>query len=176
MLVVLYFLFVAIVQMPVMRLMVIVLAMFVMCVVMAALHPLGVLLPVCLHTVHHGQPVGDILTRRVQHILHPQLALTAVPDEHIRPAHGDHVHRRWLKAVGLPPRGNEQHRRNVLSADLPHKVVVGEQRAHHLQFPLILGCRPYAARQRQRQYRRQHRCACSSHVSRLLCVSCLIKS
>ena len=174
-LVVLYFLLVAIVQMPVMRLMVIVLAMFVMCVVMAALHPLGVLLPVCLHAVHHSQPVGDSLACRVQNVLHPQLAFPAVVDEHLRLADGDHVQRRGLKAVCLPPGGHQQLYVHRVPADLPHKVVVGEQRAHHVQFPALRTVLPPAARQRQRQYRRQHRCACSSHVSRLLCVSCLIK-
>ena len=117
----------------------------VMVVVLRALHPLGKFLLVHVHLVHHLQPVGNVLPRRVQYVLHPRLALAAVVDEHVRPTHGDHIHRRGLKAVGLPPRGNEQHRRNVLSANLPYKVVVGEQRAYHLQLPLILGCRPYAA-------------------------------
>ena len=155
----------------VMVIVVMVIVVMVVAVIMRlrALHPLGKFLLVHVHLVHHLQPVRDVLSRRVQYVLHPRLALAAVVDEHVRPAHGDHVHRRWLKAVGLPPRGNKQHRRNVLSADLPHKVVVGEQRAHHLQFPLIFGCRPYAAaRQRQHHDRRQHRRPKPPHIPHLL--------
>ena len=179
MLVVLYFLFVAVVQMAVMVvviMVVVIVVVVIVVVVVTALHPLGVLLPVCLHAVHHSQPVGDSLACRVQNVLHPQLAFPAVVDEHLRLADGDHVQRRGLKAVCLPPGGHQQLYVHRVPADLPHKVVVGEQRAHHVQFPALRTVLPPAARQRQRQYRRQHRCACSSHVSRLLCVSCLIKS
>ena len=148
---------------------VVIMVVVIVVVVVTALHPLGVLLPVCLHAVHHGQPVGDILARRVQHILHPQLALAAVPDEHIRPAHGDHVQRRGLEAVRLPPGGYQQHRVHRVAADLPHEIVVGEQGAYHLQPPIVRRiCLPPAAGRRQQQHRRQQRRRKSPHAPHLL--------
>ena len=148
---------------------VVVMVVVIVVVVVTALHPLGVLLPVCLHAVHHGQPVGDLLARRVQHILHPQLALAAVPDEHIRPAHGDHVQRRGLEAVRFPPGGYQQHRVHRVAADLPHEIVVGEQGAYHLQPPIVFRVHPPpAAGRRQQQHRRQQRRRKSPHAPHLL--------
>ena len=141
-----------------------------------SLHALGKFFLMQFRRPHHRQDIRDIFPCGVQNVLHPLLALTAVVDEHVCLADTDDIQRRGLKAVCLPPGGHQQLYVHRVPADLPHKVVVGEQRAHHVQFPALRTVLPPAARQRQRQYRRQHRCACSSHVSRLLCVSCLIKS
>ena len=129
-----------------------------MVVVARPLHPLRQLLLQRLGIVHKPQSVGDLFPGGIQDLLHPVLALPAVVDEHIRLRQPDHIQRRWLEAVGLPPGRDQQLRLHVLPADSPHKVVVGEQGAHHPQLAALRLCRTgRAARRRDHQCRRQHR-------------------
>ena len=88
--------------------------------------------------LHHGGGDGDVLARRFQNLLHPQLALAAVIEEHITLRQPHHIQRRRLEAVYLAACGNEERGLDMLAADGAGKIVVGEAGGHNLQFALIL--------------------------------------
>ena len=88
--------------------------------------------------LHHGGGDGDVLARRFQNLLHPQLTLAAVIEEHITLRQPHHIQRRWLEAVYLATCGNEEGGLYMLAADGAGKIVVGEAGGHNLQFALIL--------------------------------------
>lgn len=145
-------------------------------VVTALLHPLGELLLQRVGVVHHAQNVGNLLPGGAKDVLHPHLALAAVVDEHVRLTHADYVERRRLEAVRLPPGGNQQRDVHVLATDLTHKVIVRKERADDSQPPVrafLRSLRAAAERERRKQQKRQkkrrdalfHDCCASRHLA-----------
>lgn len=120
-----------------------------------SLHALGKFFLMQFRRPHHRQDIRDIFPCGVQNVLHPLLALAAVVDEHVRLADADDIQRRGLKAVCLPPCGHHQRHVHVVPADLPHEVVVGEQRAYHPELSVVLQGLPAAAAQPRRHRQRQ---------------------
>ena len=111
-------------------------ALVVMVVAAFGLHALHQLLLQHVHIVHHP---ADHLIRRVvgvHGLVHPHLALAAVVEEHVGLADAE---RGALKAVALPSGGEQQRHLHPVAADLPGKVVVGEQGGYHLDLALVLG-------------------------------------
>ena len=135
-------------------------------IVVAALHALGKFLTQGVHVVHHTDHRADVLPGSGQNVLYPFLAFAAVAEKHVRLRDADHIQRRWLEAVGLPPGGHQQIRLHPVAADGPDKIIVRKQGANHPQSAVVLPCRGSGAaaqQQRRRQQQTQRPATISFH-------------
>ena len=135
-----------------------IMVMGVVVVPLPGLHSLGVFFLHGVGIVHHPHHRADVLPGGRQQLIHPLLSLAAVVYKHVRFAQAHHIQRSRLKAVRLLPRCHQQDRLYPLPANLPHKIIVREQGAHHLQLSAVrrLAAFRAAAGQSQQQYQRQH--------------------
>ena len=135
-------------------------------IVVAALHALGKFLTQGVHVVHHTDHRADVLSGSGQNVLYPFLAFAAVAEKHVRLRDADHIQRRRLEAVGLPPGGHQQIRLHPVAADGPDKIIVRKQGANHPQSAVVLPCRGSGAaaqQQRRRQQQTQRPATISFH-------------
>ena len=114
-------------------------------VAVRALHPLGEFLLAGIDKVHHAQHRADVLAHGVEHIVRPDLALAAVVDEDVGARDGHGVERGRLKAVRLAARCEQQRHVRAVPRDGAGKIVVGEERRHDAQPPVVRRSLPYGA-------------------------------
>ena len=91
------------------------------------------------HIIHHSDNghVGGIQGR--QRLVQPVFHGAAVADEDIGMLDGADISRSWLKGMAVHPRRNDHLQVHLVSGNLTHKIIIGEQGYRHFQLSALFG-------------------------------------
>ena len=87
-----------------------------------------------IHIIHHSDDSHAGGIQGCQGLVQPVLHGAAVADQHIGMLNGTDISRGRLKGVAVHAGGDDHLQVHLVSGNLPHKIIIGEQGHCHLQF------------------------------------------